>query len=63
MHIRKYELKRRNADPMEVDTETMLSKKARMEVEDEVHRKEREDENKNSDIVSAGLLGQPGGAQ
>ncbi|KAM0837366.1 hypothetical protein ACQ4PT_061708 [Festuca glaucescens] len=56
------DLKKRSADMMEVDGETGWLKKARMEV-DSVTKGEEKEGNAKSEILNAGLQGQPGEAK
>jgi hypothetical protein len=53
------ELKKRNADLMEIDSEAEVSKKARREVNGEANGDDENERNK-ADVMIAGLQGQPG---
>jgi hypothetical protein len=60
---REPELKKRNAEKMEIDGENEMTKKARMEVDEENLKVEKDGAGENPPLSSAGLHGQPGGTQ
>jgi DNA-directed RNA polymerase subunit K/omega len=61
--VEKKELKKRNADQMEIDDGLDIMKKARMEIDEKLLNTEVVRENNNNKPVDAGLPGQPGEAQ